>query len=344
MSFISRLWNCLFSSPSVPSRSLNPRPFIDFPGNMVLPPPDSVKQCLMYCFFYTSNHGDKSLLQKILDERLNFPNNSEYRYEAFAADIMVTFADTKEVRSIPQSDLGYVPESEILFWIPTIEKVKKGGEWVTNRFVYFVPYAVVDNIYACLSGREIYGFPKSIGKFTIPTDPANATTFISSTKGYKVYGPNQPLKDYQFVNINRQEDDNITNPTTHFSDSKHAFSVLKDILLVAEDIWKDMSFRFCLHEIEDMLDMRLWWVFLNQYRAIDSSTNASFQAINEGQVPIEKFHGGGILHHDFELEINGLASMPVGKELGIKSGQKSRAAIWLNLDFKVALGKELWKG
>jgi len=345
MSLIKRILKWLFG-PSLPVQpaSIKQPTFIDYGGNIVLPSPDSLTQSLMYNFFFTSNNGDPSKLQTLLDQRLNFAQeSSNLRYQAFAADVMITFATTQQDRSIPEQHKGFVAEKEIVCWVPAIEQVKRGGEWISNRFVWFVPYIVVDNVWALAAGREIFGFPKSMGTFQIPDDPNNANTFTSTTAAFKTYSPSSQLQELPFININQVADSSIDKPTTHFDDSKHAFSIFKDIVLAAENVWDDLSFRFCLHELEDLLNMRMFWTFLKQFRAFDSSTKASYQAIVEGPFNITAFHGGGILHHDYQLDINDLASAPVAQDLGISSGQKSRAALWVNIDFNAELGKELWK-
>ncbi len=345
MSWITRLIDCIFGNPpSTSEPSKNPPKFIEYGGNIVLPSPDSLTNSLMYNFFFTSNGGDKSKLQAVLDQRLNFPENSNFRYQAFAADVMLTFATTEQDRSIPKKDLGFVAEKEVVCWIPCIEQVKKGGKWVSNRFVWFVPYIVVDSVWALTAGREIFGFPKSMGQFDIPTDPQNAATFTSTIAGFKTFSKDSKLQDLPFLSINRQPDSvSDGKNTTPFDDGPHASTSLKNILLDAKDLWDDLSFRFCIHETEDLLDMRLFWVFLKQFRSFDSSTTACYQAIAEGPLHIKKFHGGGLLHGLYELTINDLASAPIAEELGLSSGQLARASSWVNIDFVANLGKELWK-
>lgn len=344
-SWIIRLFQFLFGTGNQENTRTAGPAYINYGGNIVLPAPDSLAQSLMYCFFYTSNGGNKSKLQQLLDQRLNFPANSNYRYEAFAADVILTFASTKADRSLPDRNLGHVSEKEVLFWVPALEKVKKGGAWVSNRLVWFVPYIVVDNVWALAAGREIFGLPKSLGKFEIPEDPENATTFSSTTYGFKTFSPGSALEEYPFLSVFRDDQSagGQAGAFTAFRDGKHGFSVLKDTFMAAEGFLRDTSFRFCIHEIEDLAQMRLFWVMLKQFREITDSTSACYQAIVEGPLNIKTFHGGGLLHHSYRLQINDLASMPVAADLGLQNGQPSRAGVWLSYDFVAGLGNVLWK-
>lgn len=344
--WFSRLIQCLFGkiAPSLPSDS-NPT-YVNYHDNIVLEPPGTINGCQMYCFFFTSNGGDKSKLQQLIDRRLNFPANASYKYEVFAADIMMTFASSKADRSTPDRMLGVVEEKEVVCWVPLLEKVKINGRWVSNRLVWFIPYIVVNNSWAMAAGREIFGLPKSLGSFQIPENPDQAHTFTSTTFAFKTYGPTAVLQEYPFLSI-AKDDTSTTNKATEFTpfaDGKHALNIVKEVFLAAEGILEDFSFRLCIHEIEDLIHLQQPWVMLKQFREITDSTSACYQALVEGPLPIQKFHGGGLMLDTYRLGINQLASMPVGEDLGLTDGQLARAALWVNVDFTVALGKVLWKG
>ena len=314
--------------------------YIDYPGNIVMEPPYKLNRSLMYWFVFESNGGSTDSLQKILDQRLNFSTSSRYRYKAFTSDVFITFATTPEDTSIPQRQRGFVAEKEMLAWILTLEEIHIGGRWRPNRLVWFVPYIFVDNAFAMASGRETFGFPKTLGSFEIPEDPSNAVEFVAKTSAFKTFGPNERLKEYPLLQLTAE----AGLPEAHsWADSRHAFSEIKKIIMEGKGLITGLPIRLCIHELEDLLELEMSWVFLKQFRSLLGSETADFQAIVEAPIHLEGFHGAGFLDGSFKASINNLASFPLAQDLGLSDGQLSRRAFWSEVDFSTRLGRELWK-
>ena len=83
--------------------------------------------------------------------------------------MLLAFCNLASLRSItpPYSNFGRFVERETAFWVLTIDKTKK-------RLYWFIPYIFVDNTYAMAMGRELYGFPKSVGTMGLPPSPDQA--------------------------------------------------------------------------------------------------------------------------------------------------------------------------
>ena len=330
-----------YNSPKEPSPKPK-NPFIDYGGCIVLPPPDSLKQCLMYCFLMESNNGDKSKLQSLVDARLNFADDSDYQYEVLTSDVMITVAKTDEDRSIPDTNKGFVKENELVAWILTVEKIRQGDGWVPNRVVWFIPYIAVDNSWALAAGREIFGFPKALGTFEIPEDPRTASTMTANVQTFKTFSENSQMELLEFFKLTQGD-------TAHdhggglFKDSKHAFASIKALFMESRGIMKDLSLRLCVHQIEDMVQLKQRWVFLKQFRAIDDSMSACYQAIVEGPFQVTGFHGGGFLEQKWTVNLDHLDGYPIGHDLGFTDGQQTVAGFWINIDFNALTGQELYR-
>ncbi len=59
-------------------------------------------------------------------------------------------------------------ETEVGFWLLTLVSRRVGEMWVPDHLVWFMPYLFVDNGYAIMAGREVYGFNKMGAQFEKP--------------------------------------------------------------------------------------------------------------------------------------------------------------------------------
>ena len=75
---------------------------------------------------------------------------------------------------------GSVDEAQISVWIPVEAGRVEDGEFIGERIGMAVPYILVNNPMSYAGGREIYGFPKTLGIFDPPTsvgDPLTVQAF-----------------------------------------------------------------------------------------------------------------------------------------------------------------------
>jgi len=319
-----------------PKKQVN---YIEYGGNILMQPPYAMKDCSMTGFLFESSGGTQ-LLQKILDQRLNFASsNSNLKYECVMPYVMLTFANTQKSSSIPQSNMGYMVENEMVAWILAKEQVFRHGKWVDNRLVWFIPYIAVDNIYNNVGGREVFGYPKTLGKLSIPENPRSENPCTISIPAFKVFSPDECLQEYELLSIVRHKEPII-------QEIGDAIAFLKELKnFFASKVEKDsFSLRLCVHETMDLLNKIVECVFLKQYRDSASSTGACYQAIVNGNYQINDFKTGAFLGFDnYTLHINDLASYPMRQELGLTNGQRAELAFYLKVDMTALLGKELYK-
>ena len=313
----------------------------EFPGDIVLRPDYRLQDCKIYGFIFESNNGDKSVLQQLCDERLNFPTDWDRRYVPLSPNVMVTFARTPFAVSTEADDSrkGYIQEDEIVFWILTIEYRRINGEWQPQRPVWFVPYIFVNNVFALLAGRELYGYPKTIGTFNIPEHPAYADLFTINTMAFKTFSPNTQLIDHRLVEISRTEPPKSGSGT--WSSLGQAVDNLK-AMFYDKMLLKEWTLLKNIGKVATRLEMPL--VFLKQFRHLADPGRACYQAIVEGPIFIDRFHEGGLLPGTYDLTIHHLDSFPLSASLGLPlTGLKTSGAFWLRVDFTNIGGDELWK-
>ncbi len=315
--------------------------YIDYGGQIVLPPPFKLLGCMMYGFFFD---GDKTKLQTILDNRLNFASEQTKRkYTVLTDDVLATFATTPKAVSLDPvgSQMGYTVEDELVLWILTLESVKVGNVWKPNRIVYYIPYIFVNNILTTVAGREIYGIPKTMGNFMIPKQPKDAIYFKASTSGFRTFSPDSVFEECPLFVVQRGQTNQVTNIAKTWSNTKEALLDIRKLVMNDENLLKGLDIRFCLNEISDLLAARLPSVMLKQFRNINNGTSSCYQKLVEAPFTINAFYGGGLLFNHYELKLTEMASFPLSADLGITSGQKSKAAFWIHMDFTLELGQEI---
>jgi len=288
--------------------------------------------------------GDKDKLQATLDARLNtvFPN-SGLRYKPLGNNVFFTFSLTANGYSnnVVDKEKGYILEHEIAFWIPVIEEKYNGRRWVANRFALFIPFIFVNNPFALLSGREVYGFPKTMGTFSIPGSVHYADAFTVDTMSFANFAPNSPLIDNRLLKVSRPP---ITSGESFSKEWTSDIDVIKALSKVLKsglenNIISDWNLiKSLLHDIKNL---EMSSVFLKQFRSGLNDGKAVYQALIDADFQVNGFHGGGLLHGDYSLSLYENDSFPLAESLGLTDGQKVKAAFWINVDFQITEGTEL---
>lgn len=316
--------------------------YISYPGEFVMRPSFQLNATQIYAFVL---EGDKDKLQATLDTRLNEPfANSGLRYKPLSSNIFFTFSVTANGHSNdPVSEKeGYILEDEIAFWMPLIEEKYNGKRWVANRFALFIPFIFVNNPFALVAGREVYGFPKTIGSFSIPTNVRYADAFTVDTMSFANFAANSPLINNRLLKVAREpitEGDSFSKEWTSDIDVIKALSkVLKKGL--KKGIVSDWNLIKSL--LKDIRNLEMPAVFLKQFRSGLDDNKAVYQALIDSGFKVNGFHGGGILHGDYTLSLNENDSFPLAESLGLCDGQKVKAAFWINVDFENIVGTELY--
>ena len=118
--------------------------------------------------------ADKEKLQALCDRYLNSAIGSAGRFVPAAGFVLLACCRLPSLRSIspPHSNFGRFVEHEVALWMLVIDKAKK-------RLYWMLPYIFVDNTFAMAMGRELYGFPKSMGTIAIPSPPRTRRSFRS---------------------------------------------------------------------------------------------------------------------------------------------------------------------
>jgi hypothetical protein len=95
--------------------------------------------------------------------------------------------------------------------------------------------------------------------------------------------------------------------------------------------------------VSDLTRRRSRTVFLKQFYDHADGGRACYQAIVRAEVETTEFRSAVPLLGDWELRLESLDSHPIGRDLGLSSGQPSLFSCWIDFDFVYGNGETIWR-
>src|SRR5713101_4503925 len=140
--------------------------FVDFSWNLTAPPPILCRKIVLYAFVVEADLGD---LTNICESVFAASSRRAVTCEPIDKKLILQFGDVDWIGSglFPQG--AGVSEQQVLLRVPVYYSSKAG-----SGNAYFTPFIGVDNPLSMAGGREVFGYPKTIGKFeAIPAQTTN---------------------------------------------------------------------------------------------------------------------------------------------------------------------------
>ena len=335
--------------------------YIERGGEQVYAPPFKSQNVQLYGFVFALQNDDLTAAQETVDAQLNAPTKGATDYRVATPFVLVTFAQMGPLRSLvaPDSDKGFFEYDEAAIWMLTMATEEKHGAKKVDRLAWFIPYMFAELSQAVCCGREIYGYPKQYGWIGgvpdsvpdgVPNDVLNDTTSSTridnmtlSTVAIRNYGADSRAQKQQLFNIRRVDtNENESEFAREWENIEEAFVEMVKLLRVEGGL-PHPSFDFVLHLLEYALHREAPMVYLKQFRDVQDSTSACYQAIIEAPGKVEKVHRVALLHGDYELEIAPADSHPIASDLGLALQQKALLGFYVDFDLGIELGHEVWR-
>lgn len=275
-------------------------PYISWLGHGAanLAPPGIFTGCQAYMF---AIDADRDAMQALVDKLLNPAGNADVRYAVALPVALLTFLDIAQCTS-GTDILGWLPGRECAIWVPLIEL--NANNPFASRLVLWSPYIFINYTIGMVTGREIWGWPKTLASIAVASDmPATPQYACSTTYFPTMSAATQGVEGLLYRIVQ-------TAPAT-----QSAPAWTDGATAIAELIGG--FFGGLAASLADILQFSpsLPCVVLKQFRQAGDSQNACYQAIVDSPIQVTNFFGGGPLFARYELEVTTCASHPIIADL-----------------------------
>ena len=311
--------------------------YVEFGGLASAPGPLQCDATTLYVF---GLKADRDKLDALCRRVFRAPTGGAVDYRPLGDHVMVTFGVVGAIRPTlePWHSMGAVREPQVGFWIPVARvKEERDGDVEGTHFGMFCAAMMLDNPISLLSGREDYGYPKTMGWSTMPegdlTAPFTLNVFGMNYGGGQAPEP-RPLMELTPVGEELSEVDLAV------GDVLAVGEWIKQVLFDDRDE-VELGLRFALDFAEALRRHTVDQVFLKQVRATVDGRQADLQQVVVAPA-ITKNVRASQLRHDYDLTIHHLDSHPLHDELGIVERQRVTLGARMDFDFLIEAGRVEW--
>jgi uncharacterized protein with NAD-binding domain and iron-sulfur cluster len=315
--------------PRAQPRVALPR-YIDHPGEMALRAPYILEDVWMTAFVL---RAQQDALGALLDRYLNIPARGRVTYVPAGPFVVLAAAFSGRAFSGDPEHrrLGYMPETDVAFWVPAWAMRSGKGRMIPERLVWFLPHVFVSTGAAAIAGREIYGFPKSVVEVEVRRS-GRALEYLSVVGEVLTrHTPETCGTRARILEVTRSD-----------AGSGRPLSIAE----LAGELTKpfDASGTWASWIARRLSVREATIAFLKQFRDVQHTDRACYQAIIEARAVVQTLRGFGPLPGTFQVHWGDHASHPFARDLGLNpGGQQAIAASWVDFDFVMEAGREIFR-
>lgn len=305
-------------------------PYIPWPGEQCLSQPGIVQGAYFYIF---ALRASSAALSSLCDRYFNAPSQGQVHYQPLGDHVLIAFTRIEALTSADPTS-GAIAYRDIALWVPVVSVVHQAGVPIAKRIVFFTPYIFVDSPPTMVTGRETFGLPKQMGRFTMPSDGQTPERFTAD-----VLAPGchlgEPCVDWRRLwdiqRVPQAADDSQVHERSTWRHVRRLLKAKIKPIVPSPGLFRNMLFRGYV-------------LGLKQFRDAATPERAAYQVIVETPIALTKFRGGGVRPGAYQLTLHDLPTHPVAKDLGLDSGiQDITAAFWMHADLEMGNGREVWK-
>ena len=318
-------------------KNVAPATYVEFGGLDTFPGPYQCNNTTLYSFMVTAS---EQKLQALVDKVFTNPTRGALQFAPLGPYVMLSLGDIVNVvpDTPPFNVMGSVNETQVAVWVPMVQVVEgPSGKLAAKKFWMFTSYIWVNNSMSMATGREVFGWPKSLGRIKLPD--ASDPSFKLDTYGLDFGAANQPA----FLPLFE-----MTPTGTKRSGASQAGDDLATLVSDLFTTWEDATndhIKFTWDVGLDLLDdgaiEAVPELYLKQFRSIENGLDACYQAICEARaIPKTlKFEG---LTDEYQLTLHDVDSHPLAEDLGI-ADQIVSVGFKIEMDFLQDVGTVLWQ-
>lgn len=306
--------------------------YVDRGGEQVYRPPFNAEN--VDFFGFVLNADRHKMQHSICDLCLNNPSGGTEDFVIAMPYAMAVFNNMTGLASIdpPFNERGVFPEKEFALWTLVLDRKRE-------RLFWFQPYIFVDNAYALSMGREIYGFPKELGFFDMPSTHEDPARFAMETIVVDKFRIGAMAERKTLVEVKRTGDG--LGGLHPVDDIETLAEAIGHALLKAGGMGEDL--KLLGEELDDLWHLNVMMAFLKQFRAAGEPTKADFQSITTLDCRMTQFHGGHLYTAPYAVDFGDFDSHPIRSDLGLAAGPLiPLVSFWARFNFWIGPGKTLW--
>jgi uncharacterized protein with NAD-binding domain and iron-sulfur cluster len=277
--------------------------------------------------------ADPLKLAAYVDRTLNAAAGGKVRYEPILGRVLLVYSSSARAApaTLPDRDLGWLPEIDVLFWIPCL-----AWDGLIPRVVFTIPYSFVDTPNAMAMGREIYGFPKTIGRFSFDGALPRPDPLVVSGVAIEHFAPTSKAEWQELFRA--QPVGPAVGPPLSFTSGAELFAMIGERLL--EGLAPELLVRGGTSLLDLFATPTIPLAFLKQLRDAEVPARACYQAVIEAPATTTRFRSAGVVLEPYEVVLRDLDSVPIARELGLQVGANvSRFSFWADFDFQMGKGR-----
>lgn len=309
------------------------RAYVEYDGDLSVPPPVAFRKLGIRSFPLLA---DKSRLEAVCKKFLNDPiAGSGVEFKPLLPLVYMQVATYGYMASeVPEFHrMGYFTENELSFNILVGKTAEKNGTRRLEEIGFFLPYVIVDNSWAMVTGREVFGFPKAYGWFDIPEDLQHPYPTTVRAPVFPKYSPQTLLTPETLVEAKKNglwEDRAELEP---------GFQILGGI----DKILEKANLGPLEASVKDLIDKvisteKIGMVQLKQLRGFLEPSRACYQAVTVSHMEMTELRGQGLLQSAV-IDLVPYDSLPIARALGLMpKGVRTFVPIlpyWIDFDCTV---------
>ncbi|HEY0479156.1 MAG TPA: NAD(P)-binding protein [Kofleriaceae bacterium] len=322
--------------------------YLEIDGNATPLQPYAANNVTMYSF---ALEADTARLQAICDQQLDLGGPVVYRpLGPFVFFVAATMGPMS-----PASPAAWLDEQDFGFWIPVAAgRRDAAGAFHAERPAFFLPYVWVNEHLAAQAGREVFGYPKAVGRLHSPApgDPPEISIDALVVPRFGPPGDAEARWQWQrLVTASRRGGEPWTTPTGGLGSIAELGATVVAALVrgLGDGALPAPTWALLRSLGRDAVALEVPMVFLKQFRDAGDGRMACYQAIVEApnrmtRDPVE----AGVLHGDWELSIAQFADVRLIDRLGlrVRATDGTLAPLlqfWVRFGFTAEPGRVVWR-
>jgi hypothetical protein len=311
--------------------------YVEFGGLGSAPGPLQCDDTTLYVFGLKADHAK---LDALCRRVFAGPTGGAVDYRPLGDTVVVTFGVVGAIRPgfEPWHSMGTVREPQVGFWIPVARVKHEGEKAVAQDFGMFCAAMMLDNPISLLSGREDYGYPKTMGWSAMPDDATQDTAPFTLDVFGMNFAPDEHPGKRRLMDLT-PIGEALSEVELALGDILTVGRWIKDMLFDKPQV--DVGLHFAVEFGKALHDHKVNQVFLKQIRATADGRRADIQQVVVAPA-ITKNIKITQLVHDYRCVIQHLDSHPLQDELGIEPDQTVTLALQMHFDFLIEAGEVRW--